>query len=52
MGETLSTCVSDGAENAQPLPVKQELEQVAHVVLENMKIYKHANMFLKNGDGS
>jgi hypothetical protein len=28
MGETLSTCVSDGADNAQPTAVKPELEQV------------------------
>lgn len=30
MGETLSTCVSDGADNAQAVPAKQELEQVIY----------------------
>ena len=33
MGETFSTCVSDGADNAQPVPVKQELEQVITCLL-------------------
>mmetsp|Transcript_24926 Transcript_24926/g.42174 ORF Transcript_24926/g.42174 Transcript_24926/m.42174 type:complete len:173 (+) Transcript_24926:131-649(+) len=44
MGETLSTCVSDGADNTQAPPVKPELEQYRVVGQSGATVRKDINL--------